>query len=449
MQTGVFRTIKNTGLMLGGLGLFLASPAWGADGIDPSYEGEYEGSTATSSAPADTNVDANAPKPFVEAANVGLTTDGGQAACAAPAPACAAPAPTCAAPANCGNGCGCNSGCGSCNLGEPWTLMKALCGEEAPPFKISGWSQWGYTTESDGVLNTHPDHFDAQQQWLYAERIADGSNGWGFGFRADILYGTDAQNTQAFGNPPGSWDYLNGWDHGVYGWAMPQLYAEAAYGKFSVKLGHFYTNQGYEVFAAPGNFFYSHSFTWNFSEPFTHTGVMTKYQVNENTSVHAGWTAGLDTGFDRFDDGSNFHGGVSTKLNDRQTFMFHTCIGDFGARGEGYLHSVILDTAVTDKWQHAIHSDLVTTDFALDPQYSVVNYLFYKINDCYKAGGRFEWWNADGDSAFEITGGLNIRRHANVVVRPEVRYQWASDDAAANFGIEDEFIFGIDAVFTF
>src|SRR3990172_4458824 len=134
MQTGVFRTIKNTGLMLGGLGLFLVSPAWGADGIDPSYEGEYEGSTATSSAPADTNVDANAPKPFVEAANVGLTTDGGQAACAAPAPACAAPAPTCAAPANCGNGCSCgngcggNSGCGSCNLGEPGTLMKALSG---------------------------------------------------------------------------------------------------------------------------------------------------------------------------------------------------------------------------------------------------------------------------------------------------------------------------------
>ncbi len=35
-----------------------------------------------------------------------------------------------------------------------------------------------------------------------------------------MLYGVDAQKTQAFGNNNGSWD--NSFDHGVYGWAIPQ-----------------------------------------------------------------------------------------------------------------------------------------------------------------------------------------------------------------------------------
>jgi len=331
--------------------------------------------------------------------------------------------------------------------------MGALCGEEEPPFTIGGWTQWGYTNRSDNVMNTHPHRFNNHQSWLYAEKVADGSEGLGFGFRVDFLYGVDAQNTQAFGNPPGTWDFQNGWDHGIYGFAMPQLYGQIAYGKLSVKAGHFYTNQGYEVFMSPNNFFYSHAFTWNFSEPFTHTGVMAMYQVSDNTSVHAGWTAGWDTGFERFDDGSNFHGGISTKVNDNQTLTFHTCIGDFGARGEGYMHSIILDTALTDKWQHVIHSDLVETNAGGDHQYSVVNYLFYTINDCLKAGTRAEWWHASGQSVYEITTGVNVKPHANLVVRPEVRYQWTSDDTAAvnNFGIttDEQVIFGVDAIVTF
>ena len=36
------------------------------------------------------------------------------------------------------------------------------------------------------------------------------------------MYGIDANDTQAFGNPSGSWDFNNGFDHGAYGWAIPQ-----------------------------------------------------------------------------------------------------------------------------------------------------------------------------------------------------------------------------------
>lgn len=428
--TGALRKMKQTGLILGGLGMLLTAPAYaeGPLGIAP----------ITQVSATDNMYN------YSNTSYVGMMSEG------------CAPAPSCGCNDGCNGGCNsCDDGCGCCNLGEPWTLMSCLCDDpcKEPCFNIGGWTQWGYTNRSDNTMNTHPHRFNNHQSWMYIERIADGSNGWDYGFRGDLMYGVDAQNTQAFGNSPGSWDFQNGWDHGIYGWAAPQLYGQVAYGKLSVKAGHFYTNQGYEVFTAPGNFFYSHAFTWNFNEPFTHTGVMGMYQLNDNTSVHAGWTAGWDTAFEQRDDGSNFHGGFSTKLTDRHTLIYHTCAGDFGWRGEGYMHSVILDTAINDKWQYVIHNDYTNTNLTGDNNYAFVNYLFYTVNDCMKLGGRFEWWKASDFSIYEITGGVNYKLHANLIVRPEIRYQWASDDtqAANNFGIttEEQAIFGCDAIFTF
>ena len=132
-----------------------------------------------------------------------------------------------------------------------------------------------------------------------------------WGYRGDLLYGVDAQKTQAFGNNSGSWD--NSFDNGVYGWAIPQAYAEVAYGDWSVKVGHFFTIIGYEVVPDVGNFFYSHSYTMFNSEPFTHTGILGAYSANDCTTVYAGWTLGWDTGFDQYDGGSNWLGGISVQ----------------------------------------------------------------------------------------------------------------------------------------
>ena len=107
------------------------------------------------------------------------------------------------------------------------------------------------TQHGDGLaFNDVPDRFNMHQMWMYAAKEADGSRGLDWGFRADMMYGTDAQKTQAFGQNRG-WD--TDWDHGVYGWALPQAYVELASGDFSVIAGHFYTIVGYEVVPAPDN----------------------------------------------------------------------------------------------------------------------------------------------------------------------------------------------------
>jgi hypothetical protein len=89
---------------------------------------------------------------------------------------------------------------------------------------------------------------------------------------------------------------------------------------------------------------------------------------------------------------------------------------------------------------------------------SLVNYLIYKLNDCWSVGGRMEWWKSnnvvvnDAISFYEITGGINYRPHANLVVRPEIRYDWTPAADTVNAAVGDNYNqtwFGVDAVLTF
>lgn len=386
---------------------------------------------------------------------------------AAPAPEQteSAPAPELTSPDAVFNGyagdCGCASceceTCDWCDLGDPWALSDHLC-DECSDISIGGWTQLGYHDRANAPLmfNTNPHEINLHQQWFYAEKLADGECGTDWGFRFDILYGLDGENTQAFGNPPGTWDFQNGFDHGIYHWAIPQLYAEVASGDWNWKVGHFFTPAGYEVVAATGNFFYSHMFTHVYSEPFTHSGVLGTYQASDDLVVYTGWTAGWDTGFERHHDGdnsegSNFLGGFAYTLTEGTTFTYITTVGDFGWRAEGYTHHVVLTSELSDQWTTVLGHDLVETNIPGDHQYSLYGYLFYTVNDCLKYGVRGEWWKTPGSSIYDVTVGINYRPHANLVIRPEYRYQWADgEDTAVALGIPtDVGIFGIDAVLSY
>jgi len=382
----------------------------------------------------------------------------------------------------CGDACGGNgdlcSGWSMCNCcpGDPWLLQSYLqpCCDKSITY--AGWMQMGYHTDNTGLsrargdlldTNDVPDDVNLQQLWFYTEKATEAdacSADWGYRF--DMLYGTDAQKTQAFGNTgagtaggPEGWD--NGWDHGVYGWAMPQAYLEVAFGDWKVKGGHFYTPLGYEVFPATGNFFYSHALTFFNSEPFTHTGMLGTYSGLEGYTIYTGWTLGWDTGFDQFENGNNFVGGFTRTFSEDLSFTYLCTVGDLGFRSGdefGYSHSMVGIATLSEKTQYVIQSDLVAADglFGDDDtdnfDVGVNQYLFYTINDCYKLGGRFEWWKTDqlGESTsfFEITGGINYRPHANVVIRPEIRYDFVADEDVVDEDYDRD-IFGVDAIFTF
>ena len=287
-------------------------------------------------------------------------------------------------------------------LGDPMTIL-SLLGDDSP-LDVGGWMQGGYHNRPTGLFNSHPHKFNAQQMWLYAGKEADGSKGFDWGFRIDAMYGVDGPDTQAFGNPPGIYDFSDTFNHGdgpgssSHGWAIPQLYGEVAFGDVSVIAGHFYTLLGYEVVQAPDNFFYSHAFTEYLDEAFTHTGVLATYSVSDDVTLYGGWTLGWDTGFAQFNSGSSFLGGARVALLDNVTITYILTAGNLGMLGNGSSHSVVGDIQITDSLNYIIQSDFVHAN--INPlgnaahlnAVGVNQYLIYWLNDRLGVGGRAEWW---------------------------------------------------------
>ena len=230
---------------------------------------------------------------------------------------------------------------------------------------------------------------------------------------------------------------------------------------------------GYEVFPATGNFFYSHSLSWFNSEPITHTGVLGIYTPDECWTYYAGYTLGWDSGFDQAGiadeggHGSNAILGFTHKISDNLTFTYLATVGNFGsASGDefGYEHTIIADVKLSDKYEYVMENDIVEADGPFGAatnnreDFEIANYLFYTINDCWKAGFRGEWWKSNqvtgNDASFyEMTAGVNYKANANLLVRPEVRYDWApGEDAVENVQGNDFYNrveVGVDAIYTY
>jgi hypothetical protein len=114
------------------------------------------------------------------------------------------------------------------------------------------------------------------QLYFIAERAVDKTKDqFDIGGRFDMFYGTDSSFTTAVG-----WNENISQSSRFYKFALPQLYAEAFIpvgNGLTIKAGHLYTLIGNEVVTAPGKFFYSHAYTMQYEELFTHTGILASY----------------------------------------------------------------------------------------------------------------------------------------------------------------------------
>lgn len=314
--------------------------------------------------------------------------------------------------------------------------------------KFSGWTSVGYHDQNNGLFNNHAHGINLHQLWMTIESssVKEGDDQSVIGYRMDVVYGTDGPDTQAFGNPPGNWDYQNNWENGKNGWAMPQLYLHGDLGKIRYKLGHFFTPVGYETVTAPNNFFYSHAQTMFNSEPFTHTGVLTEFQTSQDATVYLGWSLGWDSGFAQSENGNNGIAGVAKNLTEDIALTYMSTFGNLGWRGEGYSHSIVLDMALTENLSYVLQSDYVNTSSLVDTgdDIGLNNYLIYRIDDCLSLGARLEWWRDNSVSKNSFTVGANWRPGKGLfLLRPEVRTNWIPADDYS------ETAFGVDAIVEF
>ncbi|MDP2904213.1 MAG: porin [Methylovulum sp.] len=331
----------------------------------------------------------------------------------------------------------------------------------------------------------------------YIQRaVATEGSAWDFGARFDVMFGTDAAFTQAYGAYSGN---NPGWDldllrdrsgrpdsNRFYGLAVPQAYAEiyAPIGNgLNIKVGHFYTPIGYETVPAPDNFFYSHAYTMQFGEPFTHTGLMANYAVNSNWSFMGGVVSGSETG--------GWDGNFDAQLGNWAGLMGATYTADngtsinvsgtYGATSEinnadWSMYSIVLKHNITEKTHLVLQHDhgfadgnaaFGTTDAEW---YGVNSHLTYDIKDDLTVGLRAEWFRDQNGfrvyapgrpflggampaaSYYEITAGLTWKPKTWLSLRPNVRYDWVDDTTGTPFdgGNQDsQFLFSTDVTVKF
>jgi len=411
----------------------------------------------------------------------------GPPAGAAPSAPAAAPTPdgtgNCYTCPPCDDCCSKSRWCRCGELGDPWTLPQP-CALQNLGINVAGWMQAGVITNSHGASNNGPLGFNSRrdfnlhQLYLYAEKkTCTDDKDWDLGGRVDYVFGVDGPDTQTFGDR--GFDF--GWNSSedflgrpIYGSAVPQLYLELAFGNWTIKGGHFYSPIGYETIPAVGNFFFSHSYTHYYGEPFTHTGFIATYKVNDQISGFGGWVDGWDSGFNNRNKADNFLGGVAFTFSERTSLAWVLTAGNWGSgaafaganQGDIYMNSLVITFKITEQWKYILQHDLGTNynNPGGDAEwYGINQYLLYQLNDCWAFGGRFEWFRDDDGARviagnagdyYEVSFGANWKPHANVLVRPEIRWDWyeglVGGGRPFNDGNSDsQFSGGFDVIVTF
>jgi hypothetical protein len=304
-------------------------------------------------------------------------------------------------------------------------------------FVVGAWANAGVTyngNEPENNFNgpvTFGDRaaeFQVNQLNVYLQRaVATEGSKFDLGGRFDFMYGTDSIFTQAYGVPSfdvnsaaalqrSDWDLsmLGSNSNRFYDIALPQAYLESYVPVgtgLNLKVGHFYTPIGYETVPAPDNFFYTHAYTMQYGEPFTHTGILGNYNVDSNWALMGGLltgsaTGGWDGGWDR--QLGNWSGimGATYTTDDKATSL--NIAGTYGDTSETSkatwaLYSIVLKHNINEKTHLVLQHDhgfadntynyATSTPNSVDAEwYGVNSHLYYDISDKVVAGIRAEWF---------------------------------------------------------
>ncbi len=279
--------------------------------------------------------------------------------------------------------------------------------------KFYGHLESGMTFKGDGPSNglnfghLFTDRSNAlllNQFLLTVERPLDPkAPGFDFGFKFQFMYGTDARYTHFLGEldrvtgKRGQLDIVEAFGIVHLPWLTE--------GGIDVKFGQFVTLEGAEVIDAKGNFFYSHSYIFNFGIPFKHTGFMTITHLNPMIDIYAGLTTGVNTTFGRGDNNGAlaFHGGIGFNLFEGAlTILATTHIGPENPRGTPginvnsdlrYLNDITITWKATDKLTFMADFNYIRDDGFKADGYGGALYATYALNEWLKLGIRGEIWH--------------------------------------------------------
>ena len=371
----------------------------------------------------------------------------------------------------------------------------------APRFKISGWIDSGITfnpaspqdNQNFGRFFDDRANEPLLNQFVinFERALAPQPGEFDWGFKLQFMYGSDARFIHSLG-------LLS--DTAATSIVQPDLvegylnlhFPIISEGGLDLKLGKFVTLEGAETIDPRTNFFYSHTYIFNFGIPFNHTGALATLHATKWLDLMAGVTRGVNASTDDNNDSLAFHGGIGLNFNEGKIVVAaSTHIGPETPNNnhdQRYLSDITTTWKITDKL-----TSITDLNYALDEvsdaqAYGIAQYFTYAINTWLTAGIRGQiFWDDDGFyvvsfanthdpmRALEgeptidprtvgggkttygaITAGVNIKPPmpkplAGLAIRPEIRYDCSLNDTRPfnNSSNRDQFTAGIDFIVTF
>ncbi len=388
----------------------------------------------------------------------------------------------------CGDAC-CDTGCAPCAAGDGWLL--------------DGWLAQGYTWNPQQpvnrfnlpvTFNDRANEYQMNQLYLrFGRSVVPNAGQLQLGGQVDLLYGTDYFFTTSRGletdeNGSPTWnseDGPRGDGAALYGLAMPQLYADVFVpigDGVTVRMGHFYTTMGYETVTSPHNFFYSHSYAKQYAEPFTHTGVVAFVPMSPQLRMHGGFTQG----WNNWEDVNNqlgFLGGFDFTRSDGRSSLaltIHAGREDDLGENDRFAYSLVyqhhLSGCVTYVFQHDFGTEqgaeLQRNGLDTARWYGINQYLMVNMTPTSSVGLRVEWFRdqdnarvlaipiddqVQGGNYSALSLGLNLRPTTDLVIRPELRWDWSDVKAPGldiggpfdDFSQTNQALLATDVIWTF
>jgi Putative beta-barrel porin-2, OmpL-like. bbp2 len=343
-----------------------------------------------------------------------------------------------------------------------WLLMNALQGTwygailDSQRLQVSGWTEASFTASTDRHtnypqgFNDRANEFLLQQHWIRFDQpvVASGSTEPSFGFRSDLLVGSDYRYTLPRGLFNGQLTANNGQPN-LYGVDPVQFYADAYFPTImrglDIKIGRFFALYGVEQISAPDNALFSHSLDDLF-DPFTHTGVLGTLKLTDTWTIQAG----LVTGSDIFvGPGSNptFTGSVKWAPPDgRDSVLFCIILGRGRFDQEHNLNNPqYFDLVYTHKFNPRLNYNFEASfgftnnvpDIGTAYWGAMLHYLTYDFTP--RTSGTVRLGLFDDPQGqrtgfpglyTQLTTGLNIRPRRDVMIRPELRWNNNNETAA-------------------
>src|SRR5947208_14936851 len=370
-----------------------------------------------------------------------------------------------------------------------------------PRFKISGWIDSGITFNPDSpqsnqnfgrLFDDRANEPLLNQIVINFERALvprPGELDWGF--KLQFMLGSDARFIHSLG-------LFDRTSNGTVQFDLVEAYLNlhfpvASEGGLDLKVGKFVTLEGAETIDPRANFFYSHTYIFNFGIPFNHTGGLVTFHANKFVDLYAGITQGVNTSIEDNNDSPAFHGGVGLNLLDAKlTALLSTHIGPETPNDDHhnrYLNDLTITAKAAKNLTSITDLNLIYDDAADATGFGIAQYFIYTINDLFSVGVRGEIWRdadafyvasfAQNDDAVDglrggsvkfdprtvgggkttygaVTLGLNIKPPvpkpaASLVIRPELRFDGALNGTRPFNDSSDssQFTAGIDVIITF